>query len=79
MWQDDKIYAYGRQTPKDESVVVLNNGYDNQERDIPLRPESGIKNGTVLKDLLTGETVTVQNGKIHAKCGGKQARIYVPV
>jgi hypothetical protein len=57
---------------------VLNNGSDSQSRDIPLRAESSLKNGTVLKDQLTGETVTVQNGKIHVQSSGKGARIFLP-
>jgi|GEM_PF-181373 len=77
MWQDDKIFAYARQTPNEEAIVVLNNGYDQQDRDITLRAESQIKNGTVMKDLLTGDKVTVQNGKIHVSAQGKGARIFV--
>jgi alpha-amylase len=78
MWQDDKIYAYSRMVPDQEAIVVLNNGHDGQERDIPLRAESHLKNGTVLKDMLTGETVKVENGKIHARLNGKMARIFLP-
>jgi alpha-amylase len=78
MWQDDKIYAYSRMVPDQEAIVVLNNGFDGQERDIPLRAESHFKNGTVLKDMLTGETVKVENGKIHARLNGKMARIFLP-
>jgi len=78
MWQDDKILAYSRLHPEQEGIVVLNNGYDTQHRDIPLRTESALKDGTVLKDLLTGDKVTVQGGKIHTEIQGKKARIFVP-
>ena len=79
MWQDDKILAYSRLHPDQEAVVVLNNAYDTQHRDIPLRAESNLKDGTVLQDVLTGDKVTVQGGKIHAEIQGKKARIFLPV
>jgi hypothetical protein len=79
MWVDDKVYAYGRNHPLQEGIVVLNNGYDGQQRDIPLTPENRlIKDGTVLVDSLTGEKVTVQNGRIHVNLPAKGARIYFP-
>jgi len=77
MWQDDKIYSYSRMHPEQEAIVVLNNAYDTQQRDIPLRAESKIKDGTVLKDLMSGERVTVRGGKIHIQPGGKKAQIFV--
>jgi len=77
MWQDDKIYSYSRMHPDQEAIVVLNNAYDTQQRDIPLRAESKIKDGTVLKDLMSGEKVTVRGGKIHVDPGGKKAQIFV--
>ncbi len=79
MWQDDQIYSYGRVHPEGEAVVVLNNSADPQTREIPLRAESQIKEGTVLKDLLSGQTVTVQNGKIRSELGAKKAGIYMPL
>jgi len=79
MWVDDKVYAYGRNHPLQEGIVVLNNGYDGQQRDIPLTPENRlIKDGTVLVDSLTGEKVTVQNGRIHVNLPAKGARIFFP-
>ena len=77
MWQDDRIYSYSRMHPDQEAIVVLNNAYDTQQRDIPLRAESKIKDGTVLKDLMSGEKVTVRGGKIHIQPGGKKAQIFV--
>ena len=79
MWQDDQVYAYGRVHPQGEAVVVLNNSPSDQTRDIPLRAESQLKDGTVMKELLTGETVTIQNGRIQSHLGGKKAGIYMPV
>ncbi|MEW6279483.1 MAG: alpha-amylase family glycosyl hydrolase, partial [Candidatus Eremiobacterota bacterium] len=79
MWQDDQIYSYGRVHPQGEAVVVLNNAYDTQTREIPVRPESKLRDGTVLQDLMTGRTVTVRNGRSPAQVDRKSAAIYVPV
>ena len=79
MWQDDQIYAFGRVAEGGEAVVVLNNSTDNQTREIPVRPESKIKDGTVLKEVLTGQTVTVENGRIRTQLNGKSAGIYMPL
>lgn len=80
MWVDDQIFAFGRNHPEEEAIVVLNNSDDNQHRDIPLRPENEIiKDGTHLLDVLSGEFVTVKNGKIPADLGPKKARIFFPV
>lgn len=79
MWQDDQIYAFGRVAEGGEAVVVLNNSPDSQTREIPVRPESKIRDGTVLKEVLTGQTVTVENGRIRSQLGGKSAGIYMPL
>lgn len=79
MWQDDQIYSYARVHPEDEAVVVLNNSPHEQTREIPVRAESRLREGMALKELLTGETVTIQNGRIHSTLGGKQAAIYMPM
>lgn len=79
MWQDDQVFAYGRVHENQEAVVVLNNSTDRQTRDIPVRPESKLKDGAVLKELLTGKTVTVQNGRIQCEVDRKSAGIYLPV
>ncbi len=79
MWQDDKVLAYGRISENQEAVVVLNNGYEKAERDIPIHADSSIKDGTVLKDAITGEKVVVKDGKIHASIDPKRAGIFIPV
>lgn len=75
MWEDDQIYAFSRITPDDEAVVVLNNSYDNQYREIPIRKESEMKDGTVLKDALSGQEYTIQNGKLKINLNRKQPAI----
>lgn len=78
MWQDDKIYAFARKKGTDEAVVVLNNNTQTETREIPLRTESTLKDGTVLEDRLNGGTVTVQNRKITVQTAGKTARVFLP-
>ena len=78
MWQDDQILAYDRQSEKGECIVALNNAGDGQNRSIPLRAESKIANGTVMKDLMSGRTVTVRDGKLDVQLDAKSAGIYVP-
>jgi alpha-amylase len=78
MWQDDKVFVFDRKADKDEAIVVLNNGWDRQVRDIPLRAESELRDGAVLKDAITGRTVTVQNRRVHVEMDGKKPLILLP-
>lgn len=73
MWRDKDIYAFSRMHTDDEAIVVMNNGYDNQYREIPLRKESELKNGDVLKDALTGQEFTVTDNKLKLNLGKKQS------
>lgn len=78
MWADDAVYAYLRQSPDAEAIVVLNNDWRRQDRQIPLRAESRLREGESLVDALTGDRVTVRNRRIDVAIGGKQARIFLP-
>jgi len=79
MWQDDQVYAFDRKSETGEAIVVFNNAEDDQTRRIPLRQESNIKEGTILKDLLSGETVAVKDGAIERGMKAKSASIFVPL
>lgn len=78
MWQDDKVYSFCRRHEGQEVITVINNGYDNQQRRIPLRDQSPIGNGEVLVDALTGDKFTVRDGAVDVGIGDKKARILVP-
>lgn len=79
MWVDDLLYGFSRLHPEEEAVVFLNNGEGHEQRQVPLRPENRlIQEGTVLVDALSGEEVTVQDGKIPVEMGPKSARIFFP-
>ncbi|MCD4782341.1 MAG: cyclomaltodextrinase C-terminal domain-containing protein [Candidatus Eremiobacteraeota bacterium] len=77
MWRDDKVYAYSRLHTDDEAIVVLNNSYDDQYREIPLRKESEITNGTVMKDVVTGQEYTIQDSKLKVRLRRKQPLVLV--
>jgi len=76
MWQDDKVFAYDRQDGKEEVIVVLNNGDGDEYREIPLRAESRITEGTVLQNLLGGDTVKGEGGKIRVSMRGKEPKVF---
>jgi alpha-amylase len=76
MWQDDQVYGYTRLEGGSEAMTFLNNDDQAQTRDIPLRAESQLPDGTVLTDMLNGGTVTVANRHLHVTLGAKQARIF---
>ena len=84
MWQDDQIYAYTRlmggerARPVEEVIVALNNDEQGQTREIGLRAESNMAEGTVLVDQLSGARVVVQHRKLRVNLAGKQAMILVP-
>jgi len=70
MWCDTFVYSYSRRIDDtgEEAIVVLNNGWDESTRTIPLRAESSIAVGTVLTNLLdTSQTVTVTSGGVTGK------------
>ncbi len=75
MWMHDQILSYSRLTPDDEAIVVLNNSYDDQYREIPIRKESSLQNGDVLKDAITGQEFTVTDGKLKLTTHRKQGLV----
>jgi glycosidase len=72
MWKDDKIYCFSRMSADDEVIVILNNDGNECYREIPLRPESEIRNGTLLIDAMTGAKHRVERGEIKLRIAGKQ-------
>jgi alpha-amylase len=64
MWQDEEVYAYSRQSGKEEVIVALNVSDRPQTRKIPLRAESQLASGTALTDVLGGKGVTVDGKQI---------------
>jgi len=77
MWQDDQVYAFSRQTDDAEAIAVFNTSGSEQQRSMPLRGESELANGTRLKDLLSGQVVTVRDGRIDLKLGARQSAVLV--
>ncbi|MCA9777455.1 MAG: alpha-glucosidase C-terminal domain-containing protein, partial [Candidatus Eremiobacteraeota bacterium] len=64
MWQDDNVYAFSRATDSEEVIAVFHNGYQDSHRTIPLRAESGLRDGETLVDVLSGREFKVREGKL---------------
>lgn len=86
MWKDTDVYAFSRRVDATgaEAIGVFTNAWNPQTRTIPLRAESTLAVGTVLKNALnTAQTVTVQAGgttgkQITVTVAEKNAAIFVP-
>lgn len=79
MWRDDQVFAFDRLHAESEALVALNNGAGPQTRDIPLRAESRLKDGVVLRDMMSGDLVMVKDGKVHVDLAARSAAVYVPL
>ncbi len=85
MWVEDHVYGFSRRNDGTgaEAIALFNNGWDPQTRTIPLRAESTIAVGAVLKNVLdTTQQVTVQSGGVTGKqitvtLQGHDADVYV--
>ena len=64
MWVDDSVYAFSRATESEEIISVFHNGTEASQRDIPLRAESNLRDGTVMVDVLSGKEFTVNDHRI---------------
>lgn len=64
MWVDDSVYAFSRATDSEEIISVFHNGTEASQRDIPLRAESHLRDGTVMVDVLSGKELTVHDRRI---------------
>lgn len=64
MWVDDAVYAFSRATEKEEVIAVFHNGMEPSQREIPLRAESGMNDGTILVDALSGKEYVVKDRKL---------------
>lgn len=73
-WVDDTFYSFQRSYNGDEVVVMINNSWSDQTRTIPNL--SNLPNGTVLKNGMGTDTVTVNNGSITATLGPKEVKIF---
>lgn len=78
MWQDDDVYAYLRQAPDSEAIVILNNDPSSQARTLPLRAECRMTDGTRVIDQISGAAFTVQHHQLTVTVPGKQALILLP-
>jgi len=69
MWQDDQVYAFSRMTsrPNEEVLAFFNNSFQPQQRQIPLRAESPLKNSSarLVNILNSQDSLQVQAGSVN--------------
>ncbi|MBI2252109.1 MAG: alpha-amylase [Armatimonadetes bacterium] len=75
MWQDEKVFAFSRLHREEEVIVVFNNSYQPQIREIPIRNESNLKDNAVLHNLLGDDNLVIKNHKIKVTLNGKESKI----
>ena len=65
----NRIYAYERNLDSTEIIIILNNGNTFQTVSLPLNQ------GDFYKDLLNGDTIPVEDGKITFNLESKQGKV----
>ena len=73
-WVTDSFYAFQRSKNGDEAVVCINNGWGSQSINVPNL--SNLSNGTVLRNNLGGDSVTVNNGTVTCNMAAKEVKIF---
>jgi alpha-amylase len=83
LWSDDMVYAFLRIATDDAALVIINNGYARMPNPIQLNLNMSIIPQRVvdmiaggLKHWKTGQTLTVQNGKVPLTVDGKTIDIF---
>ncbi|MCA9792178.1 MAG: alpha amylase C-terminal domain-containing protein, partial [Candidatus Eremiobacteraeota bacterium] len=76
MWRDDNVYAFSRTHDQEEVIAVFHNGDHQTSRSIPLRAESPLKEGTLLRDQISGREVRVNQGRLNVELDPLQAAIF---
>lgn len=78
-WRDDQVFAFERPSRNGTAFVVLNGSADSQQRDIPVPALGNLKDGTRLRDVLSGQETVVRNGRIPVDVPGRTPRVFMPV
>jgi hypothetical protein len=74
----DQAYAYARVGGGDPVVVVINNGSEPLDMDVPVRP-AGCAEGTVLEDRLgAAGSSRVEDGRLRVTLPRRAAALYAP-
>lgn len=77
--KDNKYIVYARYGNNDRSLVVLNNSGENSSKLITVNDvyRYGFKDGDVLRDVMTGNTVKVSDGTVAINSKDMSASVYV--
>jgi alpha-amylase len=78
MWQDENVFSFLRTNgePSSEIIVVMNNSDSKQIRNIQIRAESKMQDGTLLSNLLGKDNIRVENRKINVELNPKEVKIF---
>jgi glycosidase len=83
-WVDDDLYVFARfvaasgSSPARVALVGLNRSWNPRAEAVPVPKNVPLPDGTVLKDRLTGATITVANGKIPVSLAPHSSAIWAP-
>jgi neopullulanase len=77
LYTDGDGYVYARGGALDVAVVALNRGSTNRSVHVILPPELGVPDGTVLRDLLGGPSVTATAGALDVPLTIRGAQLFV--
>ncbi|MBI2252910.1 MAG: alpha-glucosidase C-terminal domain-containing protein [Armatimonadetes bacterium] len=75
LYVDRNTYAFLRMHPEEEVIAVFNNSEEEQNKDIPVKGSNLIKDKTILKDLMSDQTYTVNQNKLKLTLKPKEAKI----
>jgi len=73
-WVNNSFYAFQRSKNGDEVVVCINNGWGPQSVNVPNL--SNLPNGTLLRNSMGSDSVTVNNGAIPCNMAAKEVKIF---
>jgi len=77
MHSDGDGYVFARGTGMDVAIVAVNRGTTNRSVSVTVPGELSVPDGTVLKDLLGGPSVTVMSGAISVPFTARGASLFV--
>ena len=69
-----RLFGYVRESGNEKIAILLNAGHQNQ--DVALDVSSAFKDGTKVKDAMSGKTFTVEGGKIQVQLPSMSGAIY---
>ncbi len=79
IFADADLFIFSRRFESNQVIVALNNSGGEKTGQFDVAAKTGMKDGTVLVNLLGTDFVLVQDGKIDLSFSGKEAKIFVVI